>query len=328
MANLRSSVVSFPVPSNSQYSSQPAFVRSRDHRDDIFEDTTNLPGCQGSAQAPLIKPSFSIPERVVRIRFFLATVLLTVGFANRIPAQSVESSRCSPVHQPGRDYDRPVSWTLLVPNILCDQKAIWLFPTKLSSERNWVPALSVTAATAGLVTVDPIAGRYFHQTSTFQGFNGVFTGNATGLGTVIAPVSLYVAGLVRRDTGIQHTALLAGEAVADAEILTTVLKDLDKRVRPTAFPRQGNYWDSWFESKGSVLRGNGSFPSGHTIAAFSIATVVAHRYRTHRWLPCVAYGMAGLVGFSRLSLSAHFASDVFAGAALGYSISRFAVLQY
>jgi membrane-associated phospholipid phosphatase len=37
--------------------------------------------------------------------------------------------------------------------------------------------------------------------------------------------------------------------------------------------------------------------------------------------------MAALVGFSRLTLSAHFASDVFVGAALGYSVSRFAVLQ-
>jgi membrane-associated phospholipid phosphatase len=38
--------------------------------------------------------------------------------------------------------------------------------------------------------------------------------------------------------------------------------------------------------------------------------------------------MASLVGFSWLSLSAHFASDVSVGAALGYSISRFAVLQH
>jgi membrane-associated phospholipid phosphatase len=37
--------------------------------------------------------------------------------------------------------------------------------------------------------------------------------------------------------------------------------------------------------------------------------------------------MAALVGFSRLSLSAHFLSDVFMGGALGYSISRFAVLR-
>jgi membrane-associated phospholipid phosphatase len=75
------------------------------------------------------------------------------------------------------------------------------------------------------------------------------------------------------------------------------------------------------------LRGNGSFPSGHAIAAFSVATVVARRYGSHRWVPYIAYGIAAVVGFSRLSLSSHFSSDVFMGGALGYSISRFAVLR-
>jgi len=91
--------------------------------------------------------------------------------------------------------------------------------------------------------------------------------------------------------------------------------------------RHGNFSDTWFESKGSFLRGDGSMPSGHTIAAFSIATIVARRYGNHRWVPYVSYGMAALVGFSRLTLSAHFVSDVFVGAALGYSVGRFAVLR-
>jgi membrane-associated phospholipid phosphatase len=226
------------------------------------------------------------------------------------------------------DYDRPVSWKQLVPNILSDQKAIWLFPTKITKDHHWAPTLSLAGATAGLLAADPYEARYFHTTSTWQGFNRVLTGNATGLASTIAPLSLYAAGLLRRDTKMQHTALLAGEAVLDAELVTTVLKDIGGRVRPVTFAPHGNYWDSWRDSKGSWLRGNGSFPSGHTIAAFSIATVVAHRYRTHRWVPYAAYGMAAVVGFSRLSLSSHFASDVFVGGALGYAISRFAVLRY
>jgi membrane-associated phospholipid phosphatase len=126
---------------------------------------------------------------------------------------------------------------------------------------------------------------------------------------------------------MKRTALLAGEALVDAEVLTTVLKDATRRVGPADIPSNGNYSDSWFKSRGSFLPAQGSFPSGHTIAAFSVATVMARRYRSHRWVPYAAYGMAALVGFSRLSLSAHFSSDVFLGAALGYSISRFVVLQ-
>ncbi len=223
--------------------------------------------------------------------------------------------------------DRPVSWKLLLPNIVSDQERIWSFPARLVQGQSWISTAAVLGTTAGLLALDPTEATYFRRTSSFHGFNNIFTGNATVVGTIVAPASLYVIGLVRKDAKMERTALFAGEAVADAEILTTVLKDATRRVRPAGFPAQGNLYDSWFESSGSFLRGNGSFPSGHTIAAFSVATVIARRYGNHRWVPYAAYGMAALVGSSRLSLSAHFLSDVFVGGALGYSISRFTVLQ-
>ena len=154
----------------------------------------------------------------------------------------------------------------------------------------------------------------------------MFSSSNSTYGIIAAPVSFYLIGLVRKDSKMQKTGLLAAEAIANVEIVTTVLKDIDRRVRPAAIGTGGNYSDTWFDSKGSFLRGNGSFPSGHTIAAMSIATVIARRYPHHRWIPVVAYGLAGVVGFSRVSLSAHFVSDVFMGGALGYSISRFVVL--
>jgi membrane-associated phospholipid phosphatase len=240
------------------------------------------------------------------------------------PSQSPPPT--SPAPQPpisGRD----VSWKLLLPNLLSDQVKIWTFPVRLAQGHNWLPTIAVLGTTAALTTLDPTEGSYFRRTSAFQGFNNVFTGNATAVATIAVPVGLYGIGLVRRDSKMQKTALFVGEAVADAEILTTVFKDATKRVRPAGVPANGNYWDSWFDSSGSFLRGNGSFPSGHTIAAFSVATVIARRYGNHHWVPYAAYGMAAAVGFSRLTLSAHFASDVFMGAALGYSISRFTVLR-
>jgi membrane-associated phospholipid phosphatase len=39
------------------------------------------------------------------------------------------------------------------------------------------------------------------------------------------------------------------------------------------------------------------------------------------------YGMASAISFSRVTSSAHFPSDVFLGAALGYTITRFEVLK-
>ena len=115
--------------------------------------------------------------------------------------------------------------------------------------------------------------------------------------------------------------------MADAEILTLVMKNVDRRLRPAEIPPDGDFAHTWFKGSGRFLGGRGSFPSGHTIAAFSVATIFAERYRRHRWVPWVAYGLAGLVGFSRVPLQSHFPSDVFAGAVFGYSISRYVVLR-
>ncbi len=196
-------------------------------------------------------------------------------------------------------------------------------PLTAFQDRNWVPILGVSAVTAALIVADPLDTGYFRRTTSFHGFNSVLSANNATLATVIVPVSLYAVGLVRKDSYAKKTALLAGEAVADAEIVATVLKGIDRRVRPRNLPANTKFGDTWFESNLT----NGGFPSGHTIAAFSVATIMARRYRSHRWAPYVAYGLAGAIGFSRITLSAHFPSDVFMGAALGFSISRFSVLR-
>jgi len=141
------------------------------------------------------------------------------------------------------------------------------------------------------------------------------------------PVTFYIAGLLDHDSYSSNTALLAGEAVFDAALVTMVLKDIDRRLTPGQVGPDGSYSDTWFQNPQRSAGGFGSFPSGHTVAAFSVATVFAERYRSHRWVPWVAYGLAGVVGLSRLNVQAHFPSDIFLGAALGYSISHFVVLR-
>jgi membrane-associated phospholipid phosphatase len=59
---------------------------------------------------------------------------------------------------------------------------------------------------------------------------------------------------------------------------------------------------------------NKSFPSGHTMAAFALATVWSDARPGDREL---AYALASLVGLSRISLRQHWPSDVFVGAAIG-----------
>lgn len=254
----------------------------------------------------------------------LLALLLALASSSGLWGQAPDSPPVESPAEPGRS----VSWTKLVPNILSDQKQIWTFPVQLAHGKHWIPVAAIVGASAGLVALDPVTAPYFRRNSSFDGFNHAFSGNATSIGIIMAPVSLYAAGLIRKDSKMQSTALLAGEAVANAEILTMVMKDIDRRSRPASIAPFGDFDDTWFRGSGKVVGSNASFPSGHTIVAFSVATVIARRYGTqHRWVPWVAYGGAALVGFSRVSLSAHFVSDVFMGGALGYSISRFAVLR-
>ena len=283
------------------------------------ESFEKLPVVVLIAVSTLVIPGRAAAQTTVPDQSSLAAPPLNGPQADRPPDQS-----------PPPDFDRPVSWKLLYPNLIADQKRIWSFPARLIRGQDWIPTAAVLGTTAGLVLLDPSEAGYFRRTPTFHGFNNIFTGNVTAIGTGVVPASLYAIGLIRKDSKMQHTALLAAEAMANAAIMQTVLKDVTRRVKPADFPASGNLSDSWFEKSGSpssYIKGNGSFPSGHTMEAFSVATIIARRYGNHRWVPYAAYGLASLVGFSRLSLSVHFLSDVFMGGALGYSISRFSVLR-
>ncbi len=271
-----------------------------------------------------------------RLRYFGISLLCivlcvpTLGTAQASPADQTSTSgpsksACST--SPDKPGERPISWKLIVPNILHDQKSVWLFPASVARGRHLKLTLGIVLATAGLVALDPHDAPYFRRTNSFADFNRTLSGTNTALATTIFPLSFYAIGLARKNAEAQQTALLAGEAAADTEILTVIMKDIDRRLRPADIPPGGDFTHTWFKSHGPVISGRGSFPSGHTSVAFSIATVFAGRYRRHRWVPWVAYSLAGLVGFSRVSLQAHFPSDVFAGAALGYAVSYYVVLR-
>ena len=178
---------------------------------------------------------------------------------------------------------RAIDWKKVIPAVASDQKRIWTFPLQPARGKHWAPVLAIAGVTGAMIAADPHEMPYFRRTGTYQDFNHVFSGRATHWGTLIAPVSLYAAGLIRKDSYLQKTALLAGVAVADTAILTVVMKGATSRLRPRDVPAGGDFGDTWFQSKGSNwLRGHGSFPSGHTIAAFSVATVISRRYPKHR----------------------------------------------
>ncbi|MCQ2532010.1 MAG: phosphatase PAP2 family protein [Saccharofermentans sp.] len=68
-----------------------------------------------------------------------------------------------------------------------------------------------------------------------------------------------------------------------------------------------------------------SFPSGHTLASFSAATVL---FYMNPWMGFVAYIYAAIIALSRLYLRVHFFTDVFFSMLLGIGLGVFSVYIY
>jgi membrane-associated PAP2 superfamily phosphatase len=223
--------------------------------------------------------------------------------------------------------DRQVTWRSLPRDFLHDQKEVWLFPVQLAKGKHWVPTLAIVGGTAVLIATDNNTAPYFrnHQPQ-LDDLNDPFNAYITTAEVVAVPASLMIAGYKRHDDYQIQTAILCGEAYGDSAIVDLVMKAVTRRERPIDVPAGKSFDDTFFAGGQSPFHGS-SFPSGHAAAVFSVATVVAGRYRNHRWVPWLAYTFATAISFSRVTTSAHYASDVFLGAALGYAITKYTVLQ-
>lgn len=223
------------------------------------------------------------------------------------------------------DIGRSVSLRRLPGNILADQKDIWLFPTKLAKGEHIWPTIAIVGTTAGFFASDPYSAPPFRNTTDFSGFNRILSSTNTGAFIAAVPAAMYGIGWIRKDSYAQETALLAGEAFADGYLLDLPFKAITGRRAPVTYTGNGPYSDSFFNGTHNPFH-SGGFYSGHTMAAMSVATVIARRYHSHRWVPFVAYGLAGAISFSRVTRSNHFPGDVFFGGAAGFVIAQYVVL--
>ncbi len=230
-----------------------------------------------------------------------------------------------------RDGDvtgRPKQQNLLS-NFLSDHGDIWSSPFRM----DWEDAAlwgGITATTALLITVDEPIYRSFRDFRNDHTWVKTVSPVASQFGEFYVPygiAALYcLKGLAFDDDDALDTGLLAAQAMVHSGIVVQVMKHIFGRSRPFVF----NGDDNWYGPRVFFTRYvNGgfspydSFPSGHTITAFSLATVLAERERP--WVGATAYALAGLCGLSRLTENDHWLSDVVMGAALGVGIGKLVV---
>jgi membrane-associated phospholipid phosphatase len=102
-----------------------------------------------------------------------------------------------------------------------------------------------------------------------------------------------------------------------AGLTANSLKLLVRRARPRSFDlTSGSVWDTFIRTN-SDSGGMQSFPSAHTATAVGLAIMLATLFPRGRWYFSL---LAVLAGMQRIASSAHFPSDVCAGAVVGWLV--------
>jgi len=196
-------------------------------------------------------------------------------------------------------------------NVLLDQKAIWTAPFHLHSEdARWAAPLAF--GTAALIVTDQQTGDEMAEANGQLKASRVvsYAGSVYGVGAVTA--GFYLFGRAKHDNRARETGILGAEALVDSAIIVTAVKEITQRTRPDGGRARSDFFD-----------GGSSFPSGHSISAWSLASVVASEYHDRRAVQIAAYGIASAVSISRFTGEKHYISDVLVGSAMGFGIGRY-----
>lgn len=201
--------------------------------------------------------------------------------------------------------------------VIDDAKYIVTSPLKIDGNSALILG-GVAAAIGGLMVVDENIQKAFQDNRTDTGddiANGLESIGSEG-SVVLANVGLIGAGWLFREyeegNKLMRTALVSLESQLFVEGIAGMTKFAMGRARPDA--GQGAQTFDPFEGFDK------SFPSSHAARSFAVAAVFADAYPQP--LPFLAYTGATLIALSRVYVNEHFASDVVAGAALGFVIGK------
>jgi len=195
--------------------------------------------------------------------------------------------------------------------ILRDQKAIWTAPFHLKhDDMSWLAPIGI--GTAALIVTDQQTGDELAESHRQLNTSRVISYGGSVYGVAATAGAFYFIGRAAHNERARETGILGAEALVDSAILVTAIKEITQRTRPSGGVSRSDFFD-----------GGSSFPSGHSIEAWSLATVIANEYHSHRAVQIAAYGIASAVSISRFTGEKHYLSDVLVGGAMGFGIGRY-----
>jgi membrane-associated phospholipid phosphatase len=166
---------------------------------------------------------------------------------------------------------------------------------------SWISIFQLPAQNWNINTVKTINDWNIHDLSRGISHSGVIL-------PVGVPTAMGIYALIQKDQALLKDAIYIGTSVIEALGLTYGLKYTIDRQRP-------------YEKYPDKIRpiepeDSPSFPSGHTTAAFSLATSLSITYPKWYVIAPSAIWACG-VGLARINQGVHYPSDVLTGAAIG-----------
>jgi len=196
-------------------------------------------------------------------------------------------------------------------NVMRDQKAIWTVPFHLHQrDGRWLAPIGLGAA--ALIATDRRTGDEIAESTSQLNASRIVSYAGSTYGVAAVAGAFYVAGRAGHNRRARETGVLGAEALLDSAIVVNALKEITQRTRPSGGRSRSDFFD-----------GGSSFPSGHSIEAWSLATVIANEYHDHLPVQIAAYGIASAVSVARFTGQKHYLSDVLVGSAMGYGIGRY-----
>jgi membrane-associated phospholipid phosphatase len=199
-------------------------------------------------------------------------------------------------------------------NLLKDEGVIWSSPARIRGE-DFGYLIPLGLAVTGAITSDhqAMSEVVSHNTS----FNNANTNASNVLVSpfIAAPAAMFAAGHLKGNDHARETGILGGEAILNSLAVEQAMKLMFWRERPALDNAKGKFfqtnvgWDS-------------SFPSSHSVIAWSSAAVLADEY-PGRLNDIGLYGLATGVSLTRVLGQQHFPSDVLVGSAFGWMIGHY-----
>jgi membrane-associated phospholipid phosphatase len=248
--------------------------------------------------------SQTAPPTVIPLRanaFASATPSFNV-MGLRMEASSEDGDSSAATHDPGQTHGFVVR---MLRRGFEDQKEIYTAPFQRSNIK-WDAAL--LAGTAAFLATDKRSERQLPDShlQLYQNTSNIALG---GLAASLA--GLWAYGLKTENPHLREIGTLELENVSNTLLIYAPMQFIAGRQRPG----EGNGNGDFFNHHSLDT----SFPSGHAMFIWSMATVLAREY-PRNWVRVLAYGTALTVTASRLLAQDHWSSDMFVGSAVGLAI--------